>query len=119
MEIRSLLDVLIKHCKVFWYSLTDIKGTDPSIITHKIIMEDDAKSFVDTQKRMNPKMKEVIRKEVIRLLDALIIYQLSDNKWVSHAHCIPKDRAITIISNGENSLIPTIIITSYSVHRFQ
>jgi hypothetical protein len=61
-----LLDVLIKHDKVFGYSLNDIKGIDPSIITHKIIMEDDAKPFVDTQKRMNPKMKEVRRKEVIR-----------------------------------------------------
>jgi hypothetical protein len=115
MEIKSLLDVLMKHCKVFGYSLTNIKGIDPSIITHKIIMEDDAKPFVDTQKRMNPKMKEVIRKEVIRLLDAGIIYQISDNKWVSPAHCIPKDGEITIITNGENSLIPTITITSYSM----
>ncbi len=54
MEIRSLLDVLIKHDKVFGYSLSDIKGIDPSIITHKIMMEDDAKPFVDTQKKNEP-----------------------------------------------------------------
>jgi hypothetical protein len=78
-------------------------------------MEDDAKPFVDTQKRMKPKMKEVIRKEVIRLLDSGIIYQILDNKWVSHAHCISKYGAITIISNGDNSLIPTRTITGYSM----
>jgi hypothetical protein len=64
---------------------------------------------------MNPKMKEVIRKEVIRLLDAAIIYQISDNKWVCPTHCIPKDGEITIINNGENSLIPTRTITGYSM----
>jgi hypothetical protein len=62
MEIRSLLDVLIKHRKAFGYSLSDIKGVDPSIATHRIIMEDDAKPFVDTHKILNAKMKEVIRK---------------------------------------------------------
>jgi hypothetical protein len=78
-------------------------------------MEDDAKPFVDTQKRMNPKMKEVIRKEVICLLDGGTIYRISDSKWVNHTHCIPKDGAITIISNDENSLIPTRTITGYSM----
>jgi hypothetical protein len=55
-------------------------------------------------------MKEVIRNEVIRLLYAVIIYQISDS-----AHCIPKDGAITIIGKDENSLIPTRTITSYSM----
>jgi hypothetical protein len=98
IEVRSSLDVLINHDKVFRYYLNDIKGIYPSVITHKIIMEDDVKPFVDTQKRMNPKIKEVIRKEVIFLLDAGIIYQILDNKWVSPTHCIPKDGEITIIS---------------------
>ena len=62
------------------------------------------------KKRMNPKMKEAIR-----LRDAGIIYQISDSKWVSPAHCIPKYGAITIIRNGENSLIPTRTITGYSM----
>jgi hypothetical protein len=38
-----------------------------------------------------------------------------DSKWVSPAHCIPKDGAITIIRNGEKNLIPTRTITGYSM----
>jgi hypothetical protein len=68
-----------------------------------------------TQKRLNPKMKEVIRNEVICLLDVVIIYQISDSKWISPAHCVLKDGAITIIGKDENSLIPTRTITSYSM----
>jgi hypothetical protein len=93
----------------------NIKGIDSSISTHRIIMEDDAKPFVDAQKRGNTKMKEVIRNKVIRLLDAGIIYQISDRKWVSHADCIPKYGAITIISYDDSSLIPTRTITGYNI----
>jgi hypothetical protein len=61
-EVKSLVDILVQYDKVSRYSLKDNKGIDPSIITHKIIREYDSKTFVDTQKRTNPKMKEVIRK---------------------------------------------------------
>ena len=66
-------------------------------------MLDDAVPVVDTQRRFNPKMKEVVRKEVIRLLDVGVIYPISDSKWVSPAHCIPRQGGLdaSMNENGE------------------
>ena len=58
-------------------------------------------------------MKEVVRKEVIHLLDAGIIYPISDSKWVSPGHCIPKKGGITIKPNENNELIPHRTIVGY------
>lgn len=54
-------------------------------------MTEDAKPFVDNQKRLNPKMKEVVRKEVLCMLDNGIINPISDSKWVSPTHFIPME----------------------------
>ncbi|GJR69313.1 reverse transcriptase domain-containing protein [Tanacetum coccineum] len=67
-----------------------IKGIDPSFYTHKILMEDNFKPAVQHQRRVNPKIHEVIKKEVIKLLDAGLIYPISDSPWVSPVHCVPK-----------------------------
>jgi hypothetical protein len=52
-------------------------------------------------------MQEVVRAEVIKLLDAVIIYPISDSKWVSPIHVVPKKAGITVIKNKENELVPT------------
>ena len=53
-------------------------------------MEPDAKPVVDHQHRLNPKMKEVVRTEILKFLEAGIIYPIADSRWVSHVHCAPK-----------------------------
>ncbi|GJY38897.1 reverse transcriptase domain-containing protein [Tanacetum coccineum] len=58
------------------------------------------------QRRVNPKIHEVIKKEVIKLLDAGLIYPISDSPWVSLVHCVPKKGGITVIENKDNELIP-------------
>ncbi|GJW24278.1 reverse transcriptase domain-containing protein [Tanacetum coccineum] len=70
-------------------------------------MEDDFKPAVQHQRRVNPKIHEVIKKEVIKLLNARLIYPISDSPWVSPVHCVPKKGGITVIENEENELIPT------------
>ncbi|CAL8988572.1 unnamed protein product [Prunus brigantina] len=50
---------------------------------HRILMEEDSKPSRDAQRRLNPNMKEVVRAEVLKLLDVGIIYPISDSKWVS------------------------------------
>ena len=60
-------------------------------------------------------MKEVLRKEVILLLDAGIIYPISDSKWVSPVHCIPKKGGITVVPNENNELIPNRTIVGYQM----
>ena len=53
-------------------------------------MEPDAKPIVDHQRWLNLKMKEVVRKEILKLLEAGIIYPIADSDWVSPVHCVPK-----------------------------
>ena len=55
-------------------------------------------------------MKEVVRKEILKLLEAGIIYPIADSKWVSHVHCVPKKGGITVVPNDKVELIPQRII---------
>ncbi|GJS41194.1 reverse transcriptase domain-containing protein [Tanacetum coccineum] len=78
-------------------------------------MEDDFKSAVQHQRRVNPKIHEVIKKEVVKLLDAGLIYPISDSPWVSLVHCVPKKGGMTIVTNENNELIPTRLVTGWRV----
>ena len=80
---------------------------------HKINLEADAKPVRDPQRRLNPKMKEVVRKEILKHLEAGIIYPVADSEWVSPVHCVPKKGGITVIPNDKDELIPQRIITGY------
>ncbi|GKC56615.1 reverse transcriptase domain-containing protein, partial [Tanacetum coccineum] len=89
-ENVALLKVLKSHKRVIAWKISDIKGIDPSFCTHKILMEDDFKPTIQHQRRVNLKIHEVIKKEVIKFLDAGLIYPISDSLWVSLVHCVPK-----------------------------
>ncbi|GKD08640.1 reverse transcriptase domain-containing protein [Tanacetum coccineum] len=78
-------------------------------------MEDDFKPAVQHQRRVNSKIHEVIKKEVIKLLDAGLIYAIFDSPWVSPIHCVPKKGGITVVENKDNELIPTRLVTRWSV----
>nr|GFB15664.1 reverse transcriptase domain-containing protein [Tanacetum cinerariifolium] len=78
-------------------------------------MKDDFKLVVQHQRRVNPKIHEVIKKEVIKLLDAGLIYPISDSPWVSLVHCVPKKGGMTVVENEDNELIPTRLVTGWSV----
>nr|GEV41038.1 hypothetical protein [Tanacetum cinerariifolium] len=106
-EKSALLKVLKSHKRAIAWKISNIKGIDPYFFTHKILMEDDFKPTVQHQRRVNPKIHEVIKKEVIKLLDARLIYPISDSLWVSPIHCVPKKGGRTVIENEDNELIPT------------
>ncbi|GJY43198.1 reverse transcriptase domain-containing protein [Tanacetum coccineum] len=110
-----LLKVLKSHKRAIAWKIFDIKGIDPQFCTHKILMEDDSKLAIQHQRRVNPKIHEVIKKEVIKLLDAGLIYPISDSPWVSPVHCVPKKGGITVIENEDNELIPTRLVTGWRV----
>nr|GEW61655.1 reverse transcriptase domain-containing protein [Tanacetum cinerariifolium] len=78
-ENESLLKVLKSHKRAIAWKITDIKGIDPRFCTHKILMEEDYKIVVQSQRRVNLKIHEVIKKQVIKLLDAVMIYSISDS----------------------------------------
>ncbi|GKB17506.1 reverse transcriptase domain-containing protein [Tanacetum coccineum] len=81
----------------------------------KILMEDNFKLVVQHQRRVNPKIHEVIKAEVIKLLDAGLIYSISDSPWVSHVHVVPKKRGMTVIANENNELIPKRLVMGWRV----
>ena len=58
-------------------------------------------------------MKEVVRNEILKLLEAGIIYPIANIRWVSPVHCVPKKGGIIVLSNDKNELIPQRIITGY------
>nr|GFA96604.1 reverse transcriptase domain-containing protein [Tanacetum cinerariifolium] len=78
-------------------------------------LKDDFKPTVQSQRRINPKIHEVIKKEVIKLLDAGMISLISDSSWVSPIHCVPKKGGITLVENENNKLIPTRLVTRWRV----
>nr|GEX75827.1 reverse transcriptase domain-containing protein [Tanacetum cinerariifolium] len=109
-EKTALIKVLKLHKQTLTWKLFDIKGIALEFCTHKILMEDDFKPTVQHQRRVNPKIHEVIKKEVLKLLDAGLIYPISDSLWVSPVHCVPKKGGFTIVENEENELIPTRLV---------
>nr|GFD37027.1 reverse transcriptase domain-containing protein [Tanacetum cinerariifolium] len=64
---------------------------------------------------VNPKIHDVIKKEVEKLLDAGLIYPISDSPWVSPIHCVPNKGGMTVIKNDENELVPTRLVTCWRV----
>nr|GEW62815.1 reverse transcriptase domain-containing protein [Tanacetum cinerariifolium] len=81
-EREALINVLKSHKWAIAWKISNIKGIDPRFYTHKILMEDDYKPAVQSQRRVNPKIHDVIKKEVIKLLDAGMIYPISDSPWM-------------------------------------
>jgi hypothetical protein len=76
-------------------------------------MGPDAKPVVEHQRRLIPKMKEVVRNEVLKLLDDSIIYPIADSRWVSPVHCVPKKGGITVVPNENNEIIPQRVVVVY------
>jgi hypothetical protein len=67
---------------------------------------------MDFQRCLHPKMKEVVRKEVFKLLEAGIIYPIA-GKWVSPIHCVPKKGVMTVIPNDEDELVAQRTVVGY------
>nr|GEZ82519.1 hypothetical protein [Tanacetum cinerariifolium] len=100
-----------------------LEGDDkfPVIIAKDLSVEEktalitDFEPAVQYQRRVNPKIHDVIKQEVLKLLDAGLIYPISDSPWVSPVHCVPQKGGFTFVENEENNLIPTRLFTSWRV----
>nr|GEY13253.1 reverse transcriptase domain-containing protein [Tanacetum cinerariifolium] len=114
-EKAALIKILKSHKQAIAWKLSDINGINPKFYTHKILMQDDFEPVVQHQRRVNPKIHDVIKKEVLKLLDARLIYPISDSPWVSPVHCVPKKGGFTVVENEENELIPTRLVTGWHV----
>ena len=79
LEEEKLLEILRKYKEEITWSIEYLKGISPSICMHKILLEDNAKTSIEHQRRLNPVMKEVVRKEVLKWLNVGFIYAISDS----------------------------------------
>nr|GFC73784.1 reverse transcriptase domain-containing protein [Tanacetum cinerariifolium] len=102
-EKTVLIKVLKSHKQALTWQLFDIKGINPKIYTHKILIEDDFKPAIQHQRRVNPKIYEVIKKEVLKLLDVRLVYPISDSPWVSPVHCVPKKVVLPLLKMKKTS----------------
>ena len=94
---EKLLSVLKKHKKTIGWTLVDFPGISPSTCMHRINLEDGAKPVRQPQRRLNLVILDVVKKEVTKLLQAGIIYPISDSQWVSPIQVVPKKTALTVI----------------------
>ena len=114
-EEQKLLQILKKNKESIAWSIEELKGISPSICMHNILLEETSRPTVEHQRRLNPVMKEVVKKEVLKLLNACFIYAISDSPWVSPVHVVPKKGGITVIRNEKNELIQTRTVTGWRV----
>ena len=82
---------------------------------HKILMEENAKTSIEHQRRLNQVMKEVVKKEVLKWLNEAFIYAILDSPWVSPVHVVLKKERMKVIINEKNELIPIRTVTGWRV----
>ncbi|GAV57601.1 hypothetical protein CFOL_v3_01138, partial [Cephalotus follicularis] len=94
----KLLALLKENKRAIGWTMTDIIGISPSTCLHRILLEEGAKPVRQPQRRLNPLILDVVKKEVTKLLQAGIIYPISDSQWVSPVHVVPKKSGVTVIA---------------------
>src|SRR6185437_14496626 len=112
-ETAKLLAVLEKHRSIFGYSLEDLKVISPTLCTHRIPIDSTCTPSREPQRRLNNMMRYVIKKEVLKLLHARIIYPVPHSEWVSLVQVVPKKGGMMIVQNRKNELIPQRPVTGW------
>nr|GEV52227.1 reverse transcriptase domain-containing protein [Tanacetum cinerariifolium] len=112
---NKLVFVLKKHKGAFAWKTPDIPGICLSFCKHKIQLLNDKKPVVQKQRRLNPNMQEVVKKEIVKLLDTRIIYPIVDSPWVSPIHYVPKKSGIIVVTNENDEHVPIRTITGWRV----
>jgi len=84
---------------------------------HQIHLEENVKTSREPQRRLNHVLKEIVRAEVMKLLDVGIIYPISDSRWVNPVPVVPKKSGVTVVANDNDGLVPTRVHCLASMHR--
>ncbi|KAM2449745.1 hypothetical protein PS1_019816 [Malus domestica] len=114
-EESKLVRMLKEYKTAIGWTLADIKGISPTTCMHCILLEEGSKTSREAQRRLNPPMMAVVKKEIIKLLDCGVVYPISDSRWVSPVQCVPKKSGVTVVANAENELVPQCIQTGWRV----
>ncbi len=114
-EEEKLMVILKDNEEAIGWTMADIKGIPDTFCTHSIHVDPDHKPIRQPQRRLNPLIMEVVKKEVIKLLDAGIIYAISDSPWVSPVQVVPKKTEITVIEGDDGIQRPTRVQNGWRV----
>ena len=115
IQQEKLIRVLWDYETAIGWTIADIKRISPSMCMHCILLEEGSKPTRDAQRHLSPPMMEVLKKEILKLLNVGIIYPISDSKWVSPVQVVQKISGITVVKNEENELLPTRVQTGWRV----
>ena len=107
------MKVLRENKEVNWYSIEDMKGINSALCSHRIFLVENSVPTREHQRRLNPHMQEVVKKEILKLLSADIIYPISDSDWVSPIHMVPKKGGMTVVESDTGQSIPTRTVTGW------
>ncbi|RDX93495.1 hypothetical protein CR513_24223, partial [Mucuna pruriens] len=108
----KLLEVLRQHKKAIRWKISDLPSINPSICMHRILMEEEIKP-IKQQKRLNPTILDVVKKEFTKIFAAGIIYPISDSQWVSPMQVVPRKSGMSVMKNQHDELVPTRIQNSW------
>ncbi|XP_057734487.1 uncharacterized protein LOC130949902 [Arachis stenosperma] len=114
-EEENLLDVLKKYKKAIGWSLADIMRIDPCKCMHRIFLQEGARPVRQPQRRLNPTILDVVKKEVTRLLDVGIIYPISDSEWVSPVQVVSKKSGITAVKKDDGEVVTKRVQNAWRV----
>ena len=112
---HNLLDLLKRNKQALGWKIYDLKGINPTICTHHIYLEKESKAVRQPQRRLNPHLQEVVPIEVLKLLQAGIIYPISDSTWVSPTQVVPKKSGVTTVKNEKGEELSTRLTTGWRV----
>ena len=93
-----------------------MRGLDPSLCTHGIFFEDESRPAREAQRRLNPKVWEAVKEEILKWLKSEIIYPISDSQCVSHVHVVPKKVGVMVTVNDKGKEIQTHLPTKCRVN---
>lgn len=112
-EIEQLLYVLRKYPTTLGYNISDLKGISPSVCMNQIMLEENSKTSREHHRIINPIMSDVVKREVLKLLEAEIIYPISNSKWASPLHVVPKKGGVTIVKSDKRETIAKRVETRW------
>ena len=90
LNVECLVEVLKRLKRVIGWTIADIIGIPLDICSCKIQLMPDHKTSIEHQRQLNPPLKEVVKKELIKWLDVEVIYSIVDSSWVYPIQCVPK-----------------------------
>ena len=112
---HNLLHLLKMNKQALGWKIFDLKGINPTICTHHVYLEEESKAVRQSQRRLNPHLLEVVRIEVLKLLQVGIIYPISDSTWVSPTQVVPKKSGVTTVKNEKGEELSTRLTTGWRV----